>query len=91
MGHWRPRPTSLCRVWAWPHPCAWPPHATPPHRAAPSFLRRATLDIFMHVLDMDLTFHLHRKTGELLRIMDRGEGRGVGGPAEGGRMRRPCA
>ncbi|RMZ56656.1 hypothetical protein APUTEX25_002745, partial [Auxenochlorella protothecoides] len=34
--------------------------------------RRATLDIFTHVLDMDLTFHLHRKTGELLRIMDRG-------------------
>ncbi|PSC71777.1 ATP-binding cassette sub-family B member mitochondrial [Micractinium conductrix] len=34
--------------------------------------RRATLDTFSHVLGMDLNFHLHRKTGELLRIMDRG-------------------
>ncbi|KAI3430799.1 hypothetical protein D9Q98_009211 [Chlorella vulgaris] len=34
--------------------------------------RRATLDIFSHVLGMDLNFHLHRKTGELLRVMDRG-------------------
>lgn len=35
--------------------------------------RRASLDTFSHVLGMDLNFHLHRKTGELLRIMDRGE------------------
>lgn len=34
--------------------------------------RRASLDTFSHVLGMDLNFHLHRKTGELLRIMDRG-------------------
>jgi ATP-binding cassette subfamily B (MDR/TAP) protein 6 len=34
--------------------------------------RRASLDIFTHVLAMDHHFHLHRKTGELLRIMDRG-------------------
>jgi ATP-binding cassette subfamily B (MDR/TAP) protein 6 len=34
--------------------------------------RRASLDIFTHVLSMDHHFHLHRKTGELLRIMDRG-------------------
>ena len=34
--------------------------------------RRASLDIFGHVLSMDHHFHLHRKTGELLRIMDRG-------------------
>ena len=27
--------------------------------------RRATLDIFSHVLGMDLQFHLHRKTGEV--------------------------
>ena len=26
----------------------------------------------MHTLDLDLNFHLHRKTGELTRIMDRG-------------------
>ena len=29
--------------------------------------RRATLDIFSHVLGMDLQFHLHRKTGEVQR------------------------
>jgi ATP-binding cassette subfamily B (MDR/TAP) protein 6 len=34
--------------------------------------RRASLDVFNHALGMDLDFHLHRKTGELLRIMDRG-------------------
>lgn len=34
--------------------------------------RRATLDTFSHVLGLDLQFHLHRKTGELLRVMDRG-------------------
>jgi len=34
--------------------------------------RRGSLDIFCHVLAMDHHFHLHRKTGELLRIMDRG-------------------
>lgn len=35
--------------------------------------RRASLDVFTHTLNMDLNFHLHRKTGELMRIMDRGE------------------
>jgi len=34
--------------------------------------RRISLDIFVHTLDLDLNFHLHRKTGELTRIMDRG-------------------
>lgn len=34
--------------------------------------RRATLDVFTHALGMDLDFHLKRKTGELLRVMDRG-------------------
>jgi ATP-binding cassette subfamily B (MDR/TAP) protein 6 len=34
--------------------------------------RRACLDIFTHVLHMDHAFHTHRRTGELLRIMDRG-------------------
>lgn len=34
--------------------------------------RRACLDIFTHVMEMDQNFHLHRRTGELLRIMDRG-------------------
>lgn len=31
-----------------------------------------SIDIFGHVLSLDHNFHLHRKTGELLRIMDRG-------------------
>jgi ATP-binding cassette subfamily B (MDR/TAP) protein 6 len=34
--------------------------------------KRLSLDIFAHVLSLDHNFHLHRKTGELLRIMDRG-------------------
>lgn len=34
--------------------------------------KRLSLDIFGHVLSLDHDFHLHRKTGELLRIMDRG-------------------
>lgn len=34
--------------------------------------RRASLDVFTHTMDLDLDFHLHRKTGELLRVMDRG-------------------
>lgn len=37
-----------------------------------SAYRRISLDIYTHVLQMDHSFHLHRKTGELLRIMDRG-------------------
>lgn len=34
--------------------------------------RRISLDVFTHTLDLDLNFHLHRKTGEVMRIMDRG-------------------
>jgi len=34
--------------------------------------RRISLDVFVHTLDLDLNFHLHRKTGEVTRIMDRG-------------------
>jgi len=34
--------------------------------------KRLSIDIFAHVLRLDHNFHLHRKTGELLRIMDRG-------------------
>lgn len=37
-----------------------------------SSFRRASLDIFCHVLDMDHGWHLHRRTGEVLRVMDRG-------------------
>ena len=34
--------------------------------------RRISLDVFTHTLDLDLKFHLLRKTGEVMRIMDRG-------------------
>ncbi|KDD73117.1 hypothetical protein H632_c2515p0, partial [Helicosporidium sp. ATCC 50920] len=34
--------------------------------------RKASLDIFSHTLGMDMQWHLHRRTGEVLRIMDRG-------------------
>lgn len=29
--------------------------------------RRISLDLFSHMLDLDLHFHLHRKTGEVMR------------------------
>lgn len=31
-----------------------------------------SLDVFGHLLHLDLNFHLHRKTGQILRILDRG-------------------
>lgn len=34
--------------------------------------KRVSLDVFSHLLDLDLEFHLHRKTGQVLRILDRG-------------------
>ncbi|CAD7700522.1 unnamed protein product, partial [Ostreobium quekettii] len=34
--------------------------------------RRISVDLFKHILEMDLTYHLHRKTGEVMRVMDRG-------------------
>ena len=34
--------------------------------------RRVALDVLQHTLELDLRFHLHRKTGEVTRIMDRG-------------------
>ncbi|KAK9823014.1 hypothetical protein WJX81_007044 [Elliptochloris bilobata] len=37
-----------------------------------SAYRTIALDLFLHVLDLDLKFHLMRKTGEVTRIMDRG-------------------
>lgn len=37
------------------------------------YCRRISLDVFTHTLDLDLNFHLHRKTGEVMRIMDRGD------------------
>ena len=34
--------------------------------------RRVGVDLLRHTLDLDLRFHLHRKTGEVTRILDRG-------------------
>jgi hypothetical protein len=34
--------------------------------------RRISLDVFGHLLDLDHAFHLHRKTGQIMRILDRG-------------------
>ncbi|KAG2501077.1 hypothetical protein HYH03_000896 [Edaphochlamys debaryana] len=34
--------------------------------------RRISLDVFGHLLDLDHKFHLHRKTGQIMRILDRG-------------------
>lgn len=39
-----------------------------------SICRRISLDLFSHMLDLDLHYHLHRKTGEVMRILDRGTG-----------------
>ncbi|KAK9792972.1 hypothetical protein WJX73_004493 [Symbiochloris irregularis] len=50
---------SNMRTWLW----------IPVFQAA---YRRISLDLFAHTLDLDLKFHLMRKTGEVTRIMDRG-------------------
>ncbi|KAI8474748.1 MAG: ABC transporter type 1, transmembrane domain-containing protein [Monoraphidium minutum] len=34
--------------------------------------RRISLDVFGHLLALDLHWHLHRKTGQVMRILDRG-------------------
>ena len=34
--------------------------------------RQVGVDLLAHTLDLDLRFHLHRKTGEVTRILDRG-------------------
>lgn len=36
--------------------------------------RRFTVDLFRHLQNLSLAFHLHRKTGEVIRIMERGSG-----------------
>lgn len=55
-------------------------HASSPNsRPPPAFpclvqaaFRRISLDVFGHLLDLDHAFHLHRKTGQIMRILDRG-------------------
>eukprot|EP01025_Chloroclados_australasicus_P056188 TRINITY_DN6909_c0_g1_i5.p1 TRINITY_DN6909_c0_g1~~TRINITY_DN6909_c0_g1_i5.p1 ORF type:complete len:833 (-),score=56.43 TRINITY_DN6909_c0_g1_i5:241-2739(-) len=34
--------------------------------------RRISLETFGHSLDLDLNYHLHRRTGELIKVLDRG-------------------
>lgn len=34
--------------------------------------RRVSLDVFHHLLYLDHAYHLHRKTGQIMRILDRG-------------------
>ena len=34
--------------------------------------RRISVDMFKKVINLDLEFHLNRKTGEILKVMDRG-------------------
>jgi hypothetical protein len=41
-------------------------------RRPPSPNRRISLRTFKHVMDLDLTFHLRKKTGEVTRVVDRG-------------------
>lgn len=41
---------------------------SPPQAA----FRAISLDVFGHLLDLDHSFHLHRKTGQIMRILDRG-------------------
>ncbi len=37
--------------------------------------RRISNDVFEHLLELDLSFHVHRKTGQIMRILDRGTSR----------------
>ena len=34
--------------------------------------RRISLRVYCHVMDLDLNFHLHKKTGEVTKMVDRG-------------------
>lgn len=34
--------------------------------------RRISNDVFGHLLELDLNWHVHRKTGQIMRILDRG-------------------
>lgn len=40
--------------------------------AVQAAFRRISNDVFGHLLDLDLNFHVHRKTGQIMRILDRG-------------------
>lgn len=35
--------------------------------------RRVSYQTFSHVLELDITFHMNRRTGRLSRILERGE------------------
>lgn len=40
--------------------------------AVQAAFRRISNDVFEHLLELDLSFHVHRKTGQIMRILDRG-------------------
>lgn len=46
----------VCAAWLWPQ----------------DSYRRISLEVFDHVMDLDLNFHLRRKTGEVIKVVDRG-------------------
>lgn len=41
-------------------------------RALQNAFCRISCDVFRHLLALDLNFHVHRKTGQIMRILDRG-------------------
>ena len=44
-------------------------------RAAQAAGRRVAYHTFSHVLDLDISFHLERRTGALSRVLERGTSR----------------
>lgn len=89
---------QVCVVLAFQNPCllhmypfltppALPhPHTTPPPPPQ-AVSRRVAYHTFAHVLDLDIAFHLERRTGRLSRILERGGaegGAGCGGLLFGG-------
>lgn len=43
-----------------------------PHAHAQAVARRVAYQTFNHVLELDVTFHMNRRTGRLSRILERG-------------------
>jgi hypothetical protein len=53
--------TDVCVLWS----CSNPP--------VQAVARRVAYQTFSHVLDLDVTFHMNRRTGRLSRILERGK------------------
>jgi hypothetical protein len=62
--------------------------------AAQAVARRVAYQTFSHVLELDITFHMNRRTGRLSRILERGvrpcRGRGRAAPRVAAQLRRAC-